>query len=206
MHPAAGFCFYDTISKGSSRNKPKFVTIRKNQTIIRSEIRGRAARHSQAGFRGPSGSRGRVRTQIKLAVLNVSRRGLAFGLFYSQGASCSMRFASRNRSCSVGRLPRQYCQISRSGRKPFESSSSTLLARSAQISVPRQTRNLAVGNSLRERSGSCDQIFRGSGARAAVSLPYPREFGSLPLGRLSRASSFSSAPIACSIVNPEGHS
>jgi hypothetical protein len=39
-----------------------------------------------------------------------------------------------------------------------------------------------------------------------VSLPYPREFGSLPLGRLSRASSFSSAPIACSIVNPEGHS
>ncbi len=36
--------------------------------------------------------------------------------------------------------------------------------------------------------------------------PYPREFGSLPLGRLSRASSFSSAPIACSIVNPEGHS
>jgi hypothetical protein len=70
----------------------------------------------------------------------------------------------------------------------------------------RLTRNLAVGNSLRERSGSCDQIFRGSGARAAVSLPYPREFGSLPLGRLSRASSFSSAPIACSIVNPEGHS
>ncbi len=43
-------------------------------------------------------------------------------------------------------------------------------------------------------------------ARGAVSLPYPREFGSLPLGRLSRASSFSSAPIACSIVNPEGHS
>jgi len=36
--------------------------------------------------------------------------------------------------------------------------------------------------SLRERSGNCDQIFRGSGARAGASLPYPREFGSLPLG------------------------